>query len=136
MKSDAKVSYLRLQAAAHLYSGRFEVFIAGVTLLNFFMILMDTDITARGDEVPWWLRTADVLCLLIFAGELVLRVFVERRKSYKDAWNVLDVIVVIGGFLSTFFDLIKSDSIPLGPLRTMRSLRLLRMLKAFVLVNH
>jgi len=74
---DDGVSQTRLSGGRILYSKHIEIFIGVVTTVNFLLILIDADINARGDSTPLWLVILGFLCLLIFTGELCLRIYVQ-----------------------------------------------------------
>merc|ERR1719353_926038 len=85
--------------ALGLYGAAAELFVGIVTLWSFVIILVDTDINAKGSETPTWVEVCNYSALIVFTIELFVRAYVEREHIIESSWNWLDIFVVFSGWL-------------------------------------
>jgi len=102
----------------------FEWLIIIVICLNSVMLALE-DPTLSSQAHTFYV--ADLIFQGIYTLEMVLKIsglgFILNQKSYlRDAWNILDFLIVISGFFSIFF----SSGVNLRSLRTIRVLRPLK----------
>jgi voltage-gated sodium channel len=102
-------------------STAFQRFIIVVILINAAILgFMATDVTP---ETYHLLHIADMVCLAIFVGELLLKFTVMRLNMFKDPWNIFDLIVVGIALLPAS-----------GPLSVLRALRVLRLMRLVTVI--
>jgi len=123
---------VRTRVGKVLSSNGFEFFVASVTILNFILICMDTDAQAIDAEAPTWVDPMMHACFVIFCCELALRVFVERRRTLRSPWNVLDSVIVFTGSLDYLLVWVGAD---LGQLKLMSTIRLVRLCRLLRLLR-
>lgn len=112
-----------MKAIESLLASRwFQNSIVGVILLNAAIlgVLTVPDLEPHISDALHWL---DMVCLVIFCIEIVLKLIVQRLKFFRDGWNVFD-FVVVGIALAPAAG-------PLSVLRALRVFRLMRLVTAF-----
>ena len=94
--------------------------VVGVIIANALILGLQTTPWGRG-AAGEWLTILDVVCLVIFVTEILLKLFGKGLSFFRSGWNVFDLIVVsvalvpnTGGF---------------AVLRTLRILRLVSLVK-------
>lgn len=98
----------------------FQRMIIGVILINALILGMLTD-TSLSEETVSLLETLDMICLVVFCFELILKLLGQRLGFFRDAWNVFDFLVVGVALVP--------GSGPLAVLRALRVFRLMRLIK-------
>merc|ERR1712079_530456 len=75
-------------------------------------------------------KVAEWTCGVLFTIELLLKVICLQKRFIRDAWNLIDTIIVLGWFLTvlTFFPM-PVDPMLLRLARLARLLRLLRLIR-------
>lgn len=135
MRSDiarTNIEASRIALAAILYHEFTEAFTGCVTLVNFLCIILDADARAAGrDPIPL-VQALNWLCFMIFAGELLVRVHVERLYVLQSYAGWLDVTVVSLGLIGELLEAVELD---FSMLRIFRIVRLGRLSKAFALMS-
>ena len=112
----------RVRLGAWIQSPGIERFVIVVIVLNAAVLGLQTDgqIAVRHGGL---LRILDLLCLIVFLAELVLKLLAFGRSFWRSGWNCFDFIVVA-------LALIPGS----GPFAVLRSLRVLRILRLFTMV--
>lgn len=100
----------------------FTRFILGVILFNAAILGLQT---ARELTASWSvaLHLLDRICLAIFVIEILMRLYVWRRRFFRDPWSIFDFTVVA-------IALVPSS----GPLAILRAFRVLRVLRVLTIV--
>ncbi len=101
----------------------FDRFILVVIVINCVFLALDQENQLISDNSS----TIDLGFLIIYTGEMVLKIiamgFFMRAHSYlRDAWNILDFMVVILGWLAIIFE----NSGDISAIKVIRILRPLR----------
>ncbi len=100
----------------------FERFIVFVICINAIILGLETLEFVQG-TLQSVLKTIDVICLVIFTIEIVLKLIVYRVSFFRDPWRIFDFFVVGISLLPTS-----------GPFSIVRSLRVLRGLRMVSIV--
>ena len=103
-------------------SAAFSTFVTCVIVVNAVTLGLETSSRAMEVAGPA-LRVVDRLAILIFTGELLLKIFVYRHRFFSSGWNVFDFFVVALAWLPSG-----------GPLSVLRALRILRVLRLVSIV--
>ncbi|MDX2233467.1 MAG: ion transporter [Hyphomonadaceae bacterium] len=117
-------SPLRVKAFDLVHSDSFRNAILGVIIFNAICLGLDTDRTMH-TEFGGLLAAVDTLVTVIFAGEILLKLYADRGAFWKDGWNVFDFIVVALSIL-----LLGSNS-EISVLRVFRLVRVVRVIRVF-----
>lgn len=100
-----------------------ENFMSLVILVNFCMIIIETDELARSDTTPGWLDISGWIVLIVFVLELAGRLYVERRSFFDDHFNIFDCSIVV---VDASFSLL---AVAFGSLFPVSILRIFRLCK-------
>ncbi len=109
----------RLRLAERVESAPAQRFIIGAILVNAVVLGLYIDPTLFPDSTRLFLAI-DLVCLAIFAVELVLKLVAYRAGFFRSGWNIFDFLVVS-------IALVPGQGV-LSVLRTLRVLRVLRLL--------
>jgi voltage-gated sodium channel len=112
-----------------LHAPLFEHLMAVVIILNFVVVILDTDYDASGEDAPVWVDVCSWGVLITFVLELILRVFTYRGEFPLERWNVFDFIIITLDFTMSLIGLFGSGFINLSGLRILRLARLARVTK-------
>lgn len=115
------ISPPRVSAARWIESKRIQAIIIGVILLNALILGLETSKAAM-DSFGGLLLILDKLCLSVFIGELLIKIFCYRSHFWRNGWNLFDFFVVA-------IALIPGAGV-WAVLRSLRVLRVLRLLTA------
>ncbi|MFY0659499.1 MAG: ion transporter [Shimia sp.] len=108
---------LRDKIGAFIERPAFRNAILGVILFNAVILGMETSKPLM-EAIGPLLITLDALCLAIFVGEIVAKLYVQRGQFFRDGWNLFDFIIVGVALVPA--------AQGLSVLRALRILRLLR----------
>jgi len=108
---------LRDKIGAFIDRSAFRNAILGVILFNAVILGMETSKPLM-EAIGPVLITLDALCLAIFVGEILAKLYVQRGKFFRDGWNLFDFIIVGVALVPA--------AQGLSVLRALRILRLLR----------
>lgn len=108
----------------------FDHFTLGLVIFYAVWVLVqltfDSDIEANPTATEVF-HVFDILVLVLFLTELILRVIVEGYKYFFDLWNVFDATIIIVSFVFTFVEIPGKQGVFV--LRLMRLLRLVLILR-------
>lgn len=135
--------------ASVVESQQFDFCMAVIVTFNTCIIMYETDLQAQcypayADNItscPWadakgapWLRPLGLALLFFYTGEMVLRIYVRRWRFHHIAWNMIDVGIVMAGWIgevtTTILDMHVNFRVSF--FRIFRILRLVRVLRVFV----
>lgn len=121
-------SVLRRFLAYVVESKVFEVTMGLVMVAYAILVLLETDHRASpSGRVPHWLYITMLVMLCIYVVDVFVRLYVYRRKFFKNSWNIFD-LTIIGIDVSTeilaLFELQIGASVAV--LRILRLARLMR----------
>ncbi|MCC5787347.1 MAG: ion transporter [Phycisphaerales bacterium] len=104
----------------------FDIAIQVLIVLSLISFTVET-VEGLPEAVRRWLRWIEVVTVLIFTVEYILRVYVARpRRSYiLSFYGVIDLVAILPFYLASGVDL-----------RSVRALRLLRLFRLFKLVRY
>lgn len=116
------ISPRRLSLAFWIESRTVQAWIVSVILLNAAIMGMETSavLMARWHDA---LVLADKICLLVFIGELGVKLFAYRSQFWRSGWNVFDLLVVAVALVPGA-----------GAWSVLRSLRVLRVLRLLTVI--
>eukprot|EP00747_Dinoflagellata_sp_TGD_P222577 gnl/TRDRNA2_/TRDRNA2_94283_c0_seq1.p1 gnl/TRDRNA2_/TRDRNA2_94283_c0~~gnl/TRDRNA2_/TRDRNA2_94283_c0_seq1.p1 ORF type:complete len:668 (+),score=137.83 gnl/TRDRNA2_/TRDRNA2_94283_c0_seq1:104-2107(+) len=110
-----------------------KVFMGAVILLNSLQVAYESDIGAKCkweksqeacDQEDGWLRTMNIIYLVIYSIEMMARIYVHRSACFFDSWDVFDsAIILLGAASEILGGLLPSPGI-------LRLVRLARLFKA------
>lgn len=117
-------------------SRRFEMSVAGLILSNACFIGIQTDWGMKniGDTQPGPFRVVDVIFMVGFSVELILRVAAEKTKfiSPKNQninWNVFDSLLVVSSWIEEILAASSTGGIDMSAMQMLRITRLIRVLR-------
>jgi len=139
LQDGSEWSPARSFAAAILSNQWFERFIGCLIICSVATMVVDANnstkcITTKcaSHELESSTYTLNLVFLLIFTIELLLRIYVERLRCLTISWDVIDGLCVISGYV----DLLLSDVAPDFPnLQLFRIFRVVRMLRSARLLH-
>jgi voltage-gated sodium channel len=131
------VEHLEFESKLHqkifmaLHTPYFDYVMGAVIMVNFFLVIIETDKVAADEEVPWWIGASGWCVLVIFCIELVLRIFVLGRDFFRDGWCIFDFAVVAIDVVMSVLGLLFGSLFPVSALRVLRLSKLARVSKVF-----
>jgi voltage-gated potassium channel len=104
----------------------FDLFIQSLIILSLIAFSIET-LPNLSDSVQYWLRGFEILSVLIFSAEYIVRVYVAtpRSRYVFSFFGIVDLAAVLPFYIGTGVDL-----------RSIRSFRLLRLFRIFKLVRY
>ena len=137
-------SPIRMQIAQLVFSQGFETAMGIVIVSNLILIWIEADRDAscipayvdKMDECPFrseasnWINIVNLFLLLVYSCECITRFFVERSLYWYNAWNMIDLVTVILGWMSYSL----ASVVNLSLLRLSRLVRVLRAVRVFISV--
>lgn len=125
---------LRYRAIEITRHRRFTFFIGGVIAMNAIQIGVETNHRQNSDADHWVI--IEIIFALIFFVELVLRLFAERSKFFKDGWNIFDLVLVACSCLDTFvLAFVDAGNGTMNIISILRIMRLVRLARIFRLLR-
>eukprot|EP00927_Polykrikos_kofoidii_P025402 TRINITY_DN22825_c0_g2_i1.p1 TRINITY_DN22825_c0_g2~~TRINITY_DN22825_c0_g2_i1.p1 ORF type:complete len:671 (+),score=142.26 TRINITY_DN22825_c0_g2_i1:72-2084(+) len=127
----------------HVLSSDVFDYAMGVCILtNAIVIGAETDYMARhvGSDLPDSFQVVDMVTMVIFLGELLLKLKVHGRGFFTDenmAWNIFDMAIVVMQLLEVVVEAFTSTELPGGfkALRLIRIVRIMRLLRLVRLIR-
>ena len=119
--SSSRFTLLQARIGAFLQVPAIQRGIIGLIAIN--AVMLGFLANPPADPVPlWrtWLVRADLLCLILFSVEILLRLSSEGRRFWTSGWNIFDAAVVSVAWFP--------EAGPWAVLRALRVLRILRLL--------
>lgn len=117
LMADRGISAARLRLAVWVESKLIQRIIISVILINGLVLGLETS-EGIMDRFGGFLEVLDKLCLLVFVGELSIKLFAYRLHFWRSGWNWFDFSVVAVALMPG-----------VGPWAVLRSLRILRVLR-------
>mmetsp|Transcript_47938 Transcript_47938/g.111843 ORF Transcript_47938/g.111843 Transcript_47938/m.111843 type:complete len:601 (-) Transcript_47938:11-1813(-) len=119
-----------------MMSGRFDMIIGVVIVLNAAIVGYDAVLRSEGAVAPDWLAVAEVAFLVIYLCEFGLRFWLGGWRILLNSWIMLDVFLLLCGLADIIVrGALGSSSDILENLMIIRILRLARVARVFRLVN-
>lgn len=87
----------------------FDIFIMVLICLNMVTMMIETDDQSTEKEDVLYL--INLVFIVVFTGECVLKMFALRHYFFTIGWNVFDFIVVILSVAGTFLECNFDDSL-------------------------
>ena len=105
----------------------FETISITVIIVNSLFLAMDDPLRDQS-ETPKYMNIADEVFQFAYTIEMVIKVlsmgFLFNKGSYlRDAWNILDFVIIASGYMSMF---LQGSGVNLSALRSFRVIRPLR----------
>ena len=116
------VSPWRIAWARWIESSRIQNIIIAVILINGITLGLETS-DAIMEDFGGFLKVIDRICLLVFIGELIIKLTAYRFNFFRNGWNCFDFFVVTIALVPGA-----------GPWAVLRSLRILRVLRLLTVV--
>jgi len=129
LSADSEPAHPWRRAAFRLANSiQFQGFVTFVIVTN--ILLMATE---SYNEAKWWYNTMtdlNLLFVVIYMGEILLKIFAYLHAFFTDLWNIFDVVVVLASIVE----------ISIGPggavgLQALRAIRMLKVFRALRLVR-
>jgi len=141
-------TWMRQTAWRIINSVRFEILVAGAIMTNSVFIGVQVEYAAQnpGQQAPMMFSVLGIVYTLIFASELILRLFASGPKFFYGSanlgWNYLDVLIVISSLLEILLAAASGDhggtnseASMMGSMRLVRVLRVTRILRVIRIVK-
>ncbi|CAE7224153.1 Scn5a, partial [Symbiodinium pilosum] len=134
--------WIRIKLAAVVFSQTFEMAMGALILGNLVLIMYETDEDAkcypdyaedfglcpfRSDHVLW-VQITNLVVLLLYSLECMVRIYVERTLFFCNRWNQIDFIIVGFGWL----DFALADTLSISLLRMSRLIRVARAVRLLI----
>eukprot|EP00747_Dinoflagellata_sp_TGD_P197186 gnl/TRDRNA2_/TRDRNA2_68251_c0_seq1.p1 gnl/TRDRNA2_/TRDRNA2_68251_c0~~gnl/TRDRNA2_/TRDRNA2_68251_c0_seq1.p1 ORF type:complete len:625 (+),score=120.57 gnl/TRDRNA2_/TRDRNA2_68251_c0_seq1:67-1875(+) len=126
---DANWSPLRKFLHSVIVSTRFDMALGAVIMFNIYLVIVETDATAIKERFPDWVNDMNNVLLSIYSSEICVRVFVQRCKFCRDAWNIMDFLVVGLDLVMLVLNLLLGKMPRVAILRIFRLVKLARAYK-------
>eukprot|EP00400_MALV-I_sp_L67-5_P000020 gene20-395_t len=124
-----------VEPTAFVETTKFNVAIGSIILINAVFIGVETDMGPEscdiGDRLGWYIP--EFCFTLIFTVEAGLRLYYLGLRYFKDAFNIMDFVLVIIAIVDTW--ILTPFTSECGALRMITAMRILRMLKLVPLVR-
>jgi len=138
---DETVNYLAGGARSVLQLNLFQAFrtltfdgiFATVVFLNLIFVIIESDITAKGDDMPIWMAVINIAFLLLYTVEIGLRLYIFRMAFFRLPWNCVDLGLVVADYLMMLVDIAFGGAPSLSFLRLLRLLKLTRGIKVMLM---
>lgn len=113
----------------------FECVISVVILVNAIMIGVESDLSIRGEDDQVWLQVMEILFLVVYTVEIVIRLIAHKWKAFKDPWFDFDLILVVLSFIGQIFATVLTVPSIIQQVLFLRALRLLRLIRAVRMIK-
>lgn len=113
----------------------FECVISVVILVNAIMIGVESDLSIRGEDDQVWLQVMEILFLVVYTVEIVIRLIAHKWKAFKDPWFDFDLILVVLSFIGQIFATVLTVPSIIQQVLVLRALRLLRLIRAVRMIK-
>ena len=105
----------------------FETISICVIIVNSIFLAMDDPLKGES-ETPEFMKVSDDIFQYLYTAEMVVKIvslgFILNTGSYlRDAWNILDFVIIASGYMSMF---LQGSGVNLSALRSFRVIRPLR----------
>jgi len=114
-----------------LYSHTFERLMGAIIMLNFVVVIVETDNNAKNVESADWVWYASWGLLTTFVVELIAKMFVLRSQFWHETWNNFDFCVIAIDSTFSLLEVIGISFLNVSMLRILRLSRLARATKVF-----
>lgn len=140
VQSDARHHWLRRALGEVVRSSRFDCCIIFIVMFNLVLITADTDARAEfpdraGKDAPEWVARSMDACFVVYLMELVLRLYLERRKFFRSMLNVADLVAVVAGIFEYMLLWLGSPVWGKGLFSLARLCRLVRLTRVLRLIK-
>ena len=125
-----------------------NLFVYGIMLLIFINLLLlgievEMSMTLGQDDVPTWFETLNLMIVIIFVVEIVMKLFAFGCRDFfmgaDGHWNVFDLIIIMLSVVETVLDFWaasqSASQVELSHLRVMRFMRLARTLRGIRVIR-
>ncbi|XP_040175650.1 voltage-dependent calcium channel type A subunit alpha-1-like isoform X2 [Anopheles arabiensis] len=111
-----------------IVSAPFEYFIMTLIVFNTLLLMMKCH--DQNKKLENFMKYLNMIFTGMFSVETVLKIIgFGARNFFKDAWNVFDLITVIGSIVDALILLLWENSFNVGFLRLFRAARLIKLLR-------
>jgi len=93
---------------------------------NAFLIILETDMRATGEDEPGWVTAVNWCLLFYYMIDVILRMYAYRRKFFYCRWNNLDFVLVLSDIFFKILAAIWGDAPSFGLLRLCKMFRMMR----------
>merc|ERR1719160_1189374 len=107
-----------------LRASSFENVMGLVIVINFVIIIIETDNSAADRDTEAWLEIASWSLLGTFIVELSLKLFAHRMRFWREFWNSFDFVVISVDTVMSLLSLMNKDLFSVSALRILRLSRL------------
>ena len=130
-----KLPTFRKSLGAFISDTKIETTLLIVIIVYSVLIFIRIGVEDDYEEMTLYLNVIELIILLMFVAEFVLKIYAFRIKYFKEGWNVFDMFVVILCLVLTIIDLTDPDLVDYTYFRISGTLRLLRLAVLFRRLN-
>lgn len=120
-----KSSTWQQNLTAIVASARFDALMATVVAINLITMAVEPEMP----QAHRFFTSLDWFYNIIYTVEVSMRVSVYGRLYFINSFNILDLLIVVSGWITSFAEVIAGDSD--GPFASMGALKVLRALRSF-----
>lgn len=114
----------------------FEAVLSVVIFVNAITIGIEADMSIQNDEEEMtWSLIVEVLFLVIYILELIIRLVANKWRCFRDPWFIFDFVLVTVSLLGQVIGAVASFPAVIQQVLILRALRLLRVIRALRMVK-
>lgn len=114
----------------------FEAVLSVVIFANAITIGIEADMSIQNDEEEMtWSLIVEVLFLVIYIVELIIRLVANKWRCFRDPWFIFDFVLVTVSLLGQIIGAVASFPAVIQQVLILRALRLLRVIRALRMIK-
>lgn len=114
----------------------FEAVLSVVIFVNAITIGIEADMSIQNDEEEMtWSLIVEVLFLVIYILELIIRLVANKWRCFRDPWFIFDFVLVTVSLLGQVIGAVASFPAVIQQVLILRALRLLRVIRALRMIK-
>lgn len=114
----------------------FEAVLSVVIFVNAITIGVEADMSIQNDEEEMtWSLIVEVLFLVIYILELIIRLVANKWRCFRDPWFIFDFVLVTVSLLGQVIGAVASFPAVIQQVLILRALRLLRVIRALRMIK-
>ena len=110
----------------------FELYILAAIVLNSVIIGIESELTLRGEELPW-AADVEIVLLAIYTMEIILRVLAGGLKIFYEGWFLFDLCLVFFSYIERIVASFAGEA--QQQIMVLRLLRLFRLIRSFRMIK-
>jgi len=114
----------------------FEAVLSVVIFVNAITIGVEADMSIQNDEEEMtWSLIVEVIFLVIYILELIIRLVANKWRCFRDPWFIFDFVLVTVSLLGQVIGAVASFPAVIQQVLILRALRLLRVIRALRMIK-